>query len=321
MALAALTPEFAALAGDQHGAGVASSRRRIAARRLASAQDFAEWLRVIKRIAEAAPESVGLLLEQSGRVLDSLDLRSFETWALGGIRAAENDPEQRLKFFALLDTRSLHALEQGAGSVAFTDVERELKAFVAALWRTIPPIRVLPPAGFDTPRRTCFVNGVVRVPQSSRGVDGDGGKDLFRATSRTCSRIFSSRRGKFAVGSLKPVQIALVSLIEDARVEQLAIGHFPGLRRFWLPFHLAEASGVVTAPALMARLARALHRPGLFRSARLGEQRPRSVLCRARALERSGDQPHHRRSSRQRSRPDARAVQSAHVCRRAGLPR
>ena len=45
---------------------------------------------------------------------------------------------------------------------------------------------------------------------------------------------------------------------EDARVEQLAIGCFPGLRRFWLPFHLAEASGVLTAPALMARLARAL---------------------------------------------------------------
>ena len=68
------------------------------------------------------------------------------------------------------------------------------------------------------------------------------------------------------MGSLKPVQIALVSLIEDARVEQLAIGRFPGLRRFWLPFHLADASGVVTAPALMARLARALLDPTYFDS-------------------------------------------------------
>jgi nitric oxide reductase NorD protein len=53
-------------------------------------------------------------------------------------------------------------------------------------------------------------------------------------------------------------------LVEDARVEQLAIGRFPGLRRFWLPFHLAEASGVVTAPALMARLSRALLDPSYF---------------------------------------------------------
>ena len=262
-ALAELTPEFAVLAGD-HTALALLVAAPLAARRLGNAQSFAEWLRIIRRIAETAPESVSLLLERSARVLDSLDLRSFETWALGGIRAAENDPERRLKFFALLDTRSLHALEHGAGSVSFTDVERELKAFVAALWRTIPPIRVLPPAGFDTPRRTCFSNGVVRVPQSSRGVDGVGGKDLFRASLAHVLAHFHFTGAKFAVGSLKPVQVALVSLIEDARVEQLAIGRFPGLRRFWLPFHLADAGGVVTAPALMARLARALIDPDYF---------------------------------------------------------
>ena len=198
------------------------------------------------------------------RVLDSLDLRSFETWALGGIRAAENDPERRLRFFALLDTQALHAIEHGADSIAFTDVERELKAFIAALWHVTPPIRVLPPAGFDTPRRPCFSNGVVRVPQSSRGVDGQSGKDLFRAALAHVLAHFQFSGGKFPLGSLKPVQIALVSLIEDARVEQLAIGRFPGLRRFWLPFHLADASGVVTAPALMARLARALLDPSYF---------------------------------------------------------
>src|ERR1700684_4494414 len=219
MALAELTPQFAALAGD-HSALALLVAAPVAARRLASLPNFAECLRVIKRIPKAARESVSLLLDRSGRVLDSLDVRSSEPWALGGIRAAENDPEQRLKFFALLDTRSLHALEHGAGSIAFTAGERELKAFVAALWRTIPPIRVLPPAGFDTPRRTCFVDGVVRVPQSSRGVDGVGGKDLFRASLAHVLAHFQFTPAKLAVGSLKPGQIALVSLIEDARVEQ-----------------------------------------------------------------------------------------------------
>jgi nitric oxide reductase NorD protein len=263
MALAALAPDFAALAGNNATLALFVAAPQ-AARRLATAHAFAEWLRVISRIAETAPESVGLLLDRSARVLDSLDLRSFETWALGGIRAAENDPERRLKFFALLDTRALHALEHGADSVAFTDVERELKAFVGALWRTTPPIRVLPPAGFDTPRRACFANGVIRVPRSSRGVDGQSGRDLFRATLAHVLAHFEFTGGKFALGALKPVQIALVSLIEDARVERLAIGRFPGLRRFWLPFHLADASGVVTAPALMARLARALLDPSYF---------------------------------------------------------
>src|SRR5205807_10200077 len=68
-------------------------------------------------------------------------------------------------------------------------------------------------------------------------------------------------RTKFPIGSLKPIQVALVSLIEDARVEQLVMRTYPGLRRLWLPFHVAGPQGAVTAPALMARLARALIDP------------------------------------------------------------
>ena len=263
LTLATFAPDFGHLAG-RNAAMTLFIAAPHAARRLGTSRAFSEWLRVIGRVAEMAPESVTLLLERSGRLLDNLDLRSFETWALGGIRAAENDPERRLKFFALLDTRSLQTLEHGAETIAFTDVERELKTFIAALWRATPPIRILPPAGFDSPRRACFDRGVIRVPQSSRGVDGQTGKDLFRAVLAHVMAHFQFTGEKLAIGGLKPVQIALVSLIEDARVEQLAIGRFPGLRRFWLPFHLAEASGVLTAPALMARLARALLDPTYF---------------------------------------------------------
>lgn len=263
MVLAEAAPDLAALAGDDATLALFVAAPQ-AARRLAGGQAFAEWLDVIRRIAELAPESVGLLLDRSARVLDSLDLRSFEAWALGGIRAAGNDPERRLKFFALLDTQALHDMEHGIDSVAFTDVERELKAFVAALWHTTPPVHVLPPAGFDTPRRACFGNGVIRVPQFFHGFGGQSGKDLFRAALAHVLAHLQFTGPKFAVGSLKPLQVALVSLIEDARVEQLALGHFPGLRRFWRPFHLAEPTGVITAPALMARLARALLDPNYF---------------------------------------------------------
>jgi len=57
------------------------------------------------------------------------------------------------------------------------------------------------------------------------------------------------------------MQIALVGLIEDARVEALAMRFFPGLYRLWAPFHVADPSGVITAPTLLARLARALFDP------------------------------------------------------------
>jgi len=60
------------------------------------------------------------------------------------------------------------------------------------------------------------------------------------------------------VGELKPVQVALVSLIEDARVESLSMGIFPGLRKLWAPFHVARPGGAITAMSLFARLSRAL---------------------------------------------------------------
>ncbi len=67
---------------------------------------------------------------------------------------------------------------------------------------------------------------------------------------------------RFAVGNLKPIQVALVSLIEDARVEQLAMAARPGLRRLWQPFQ--SVHGVAAGcdiPALLRQLANALFSP------------------------------------------------------------
>lgn len=68
-------------------------------------------------------------------------------------------------------------------------------------------------------------------------------------------------RGPFERGSLKPIQVALVGLLEDARVEWLAARELPGLRRLWLGFHSAAAGQGTDLESLLARLARALIDP------------------------------------------------------------
>lgn len=146
--------------------------------------------------------------------------------------------------------------------VSLSAVERQLKAYVTALWRIAPPIRTQPPGAADQPRRSNFDGGILRLPQEYRGFLGETGERLFRAAAAHMAAHLHFGGPRFPVGSLKQVQIALVSLIEDARVENLAIGVYPGLRRLWLPFHAAATPGVGTAPALMARLARALIDPG-----------------------------------------------------------
>lgn len=259
LALGEAAAAIAALAGPQAARALFVAAPH-AARRLGSSEGFADWLRIVRLIAERAPESALPLLERMAILLDRLGLRAFETWSLGGIRAAENDPERRRRFFALLDIDALRFLGHSGDAIAFTEVEREIKAFITALWRRAPPIRVEPPEGFDAPQRVSFGNGLVRVPQSFRGFAGSGAA-IYRAALAHVTAHLQFTPAKFPVGSLKPVQIALISLIEDARVEWLALAELPGLKRLWLPFHFAEPTSALTAPALMARLARALLDP------------------------------------------------------------
>jgi nitric oxide reductase NorD protein len=229
-----------------------------AARILANAVALWEWQRVMRQLAEFAPESVPVLLDRIEGILNTVDVRAFEAWVLGGVHSTADDPERRLKYFALADPLARRSLARGASAVAFADVERRMKAYVVAMWGLRVPIRAAVAGSGDPPVRASFESGFIRVPDAFRGVSADAATQLYRAALAHIAAHLRYGRGKLEIGTLKPVQVALVSLIEDARVEQLAIRAFPGLRRLWLPFHTAEPSGPVVASGLFARLARAL---------------------------------------------------------------
>ena len=106
-----------------------------------------------------------------------------------------------------------------------------------------------------------IAGGVVRIPPLFRGVPKIALPQLFRACVAHATAHLALTRMRFPIGSLKPLQMALIGLVEDARVETLAMRSFPGLRRVWAPFHVAVPSGVITAPTLLARLVRALFDP------------------------------------------------------------
>jgi len=250
----------AGLAGTRGMQGLLVVAPRVA-RRLQRAGSFQVWLDIVARLAELAPESLPALLDRSEGLLAELDPRGLEAWALSGIRAAGGDPERRLAFFTLSDRQARRWLDRESGEVQFSDVERRLKAYLTALWRSRAPIRPAAGKGEGIARRASFGDGLIRVPESFRGVAGGQGAELFRACLAHVGAHLRHTPARFPVGTLKPMQIALVSLIEDARVEQLAMQEMPGLRRLWLPFHVAEPGGAQVAPILMARLARALIDP------------------------------------------------------------
>jgi nitric oxide reductase NorD protein len=64
-----------------------------------------------------------------------------------------------------------------------------------------------------------------------------------------------------ARAGLKPVQQVLLAVLEDARVEWLALQELPGLRALWWPFHAEAASLGNGFDALLARLSASLLNP------------------------------------------------------------
>ena len=142
---------------------------------------------------------------------------------------------------------------------SFADAERRLKAYLMALWRMHPVLRgVTGQAGPLAPRRVSFDGGYVRVP----ALHSETRPDLiyWAALAHAAAHLIFTP-GRLPIGALKPLQIALVSLIEDARVEALAIREYPGLHGLWASFHAAQSGSAPTAEFLMARLSRALIDP------------------------------------------------------------
>src|SRR5580704_1282750 len=233
-----------------------------AQRRLPSVGDIALWSRGLIRMAREAPESVVAVASRTDIILQACDVSGFETFIATGLKYTRSDRVRRRAFFTLEDRLATQALEQAAGALTFSRDERVLKAYATALWGRPPVLRsaVAPPGG-QLARRVNIAGGVVRVPPVFRGVQKNSLPQLFRACVAHATAHVALTRTRFPIGSLKPLQMALIALVEDARVEALAMRAFPGLRGLWAPFHVAEPTGVITAPTLMARLARALFDP------------------------------------------------------------
>ncbi|HEV2898462.1 MAG TPA: hypothetical protein VGX71_11640 [Pseudaminobacter sp.] len=221
--------------------------------------DLGQGSRIIERTAVQAPESMAAILERTETLLSRLDLVALESWLRIGIRAASGDPQRRQRFFTLQDPEAQRWLQRESGVVGFLDIEGRPKPFLTALWGMRVPLREVPAdAPEQVKRRAGFDGAVMRLPASFPGFSAVDSQNLYRAAVAHIGAHCVFTRQKFAVGGLKPAQVALVSLIEDARVDQLAMRELPGLLRLFLPFHTAPPSGPATAEGLFARLSRAL---------------------------------------------------------------
>lgn len=234
----------------------------LASRRFQGTVAMDSWAAALDQTARQAPEGVLPLLENTGKLVAALDAPGFVAFVRMGIHLADGNPERRRAFFALESAEAVRIIEGTAGDGGLTELRHGLGLFLGALWGISPPIAEAPP---DAPeqmrRRPGFGGGGLRLPSAFAGFGGDEAKLLYRAAVAHIGAHHRFTRTKFPVAELKPMQIALVSLIEDARIEMLASRSMPGLSRLWRRFHVARPEGPAVAIALMARLSRALADP------------------------------------------------------------
>jgi nitric oxide reductase NorD protein len=252
-----------AAAADLCGlAGAVATRAAVEARiglaaRLESGD--AAWWRGLLALAREAPDLIAVAASASAPILDACGAEGFAAFVGAALRAAP-DAARRAAFLSLADPEARRTLDRLAGRAAFSVEQKRLEIFAAALWGVATPLRPLFGApGAPAPRRASVAGGVIRIPETFPDVEPDPA--LFRAAVAHASAHLVFGAARREIGSLKPAQVALIGLIEDARVEALAMRRFPGLARLWAPFHTATPSVFRAAPALFARLAHALFDP------------------------------------------------------------
>jgi nitric oxide reductase NorD protein len=234
----------------------------VARRILGTGPELARWWRTMDDFAQQAPESVEAAASRMGEILVAGNIYSFENFVAAGLKLAAGDRRKRLAFFTLQDELGRRLVERASAGIGFAEAERQTKAFVTSLWSRPPLLRSFPGGTGQTPQRRAAIAGpLIRLPEIYRGVQGDAAYALYRAAAAHAQAHLVFGGPRFPVGTLKPLQIALVTLIEDARIELIAIRGLPGLRKLWAPYHVANPAGVATAPTLLARLARTLFDP------------------------------------------------------------
>jgi len=141
----------------------------------------------------------------------------------------------------------------------FDHAVKRLHPYLRALWR-----RELLLHPYDRPlqqQRPYLSERGIHLPPSWHAGQGSQAFTLYRAAATHAAAHVAYSHHRFERRSLKPVQIVLISLLEDARVEQLASYDFPGLRRLWLQCFPPLAGRDDSFAALALRLSRSLLDP------------------------------------------------------------
>ena len=234
-----------------------------AAKRLGDASLFESYLQLLNLLSAQAPRGLRPMLEHLDTLFEHLTLGGLRRWALWGAQAHRTDYPEQVLYFGLESKASLAMLQQERKGTLFVDIQRRINMYLRALWARDFFMR--PTSGdFENRQgyRPYIENYLIHLPDAFDDCNGMTGLDLYRATAAHCAAHMVYTRAPISAENLNPLQMAVIAIIEDARIEQLAMRDFPGLAQLWQTFHTVDANANRTLADYFNRIARALLDPG-----------------------------------------------------------
>lgn len=238
-----------------------------AARRLGSEELLQKYIDLLNDMAEKTTGSIhgfhttipspGLvsLLNNMPYLLNQLSLEGLQNWVDYGVRNYPDHPGRQEDFFSLQSADSRAILQRERHGTLFIDNERKLSLYLRALWDQ--KIYMIPySTGFDELRKPIpyFDNLGVRVPDvyddilSVNESDANTSKQMVKGIDRyraILAHVAAHQCWSKAIiaDNLSPFQRIAVEILEDSRVEYLAMQMYPGLRHLLLSLHPKPIEG------------------------------------------------------------------------------
>ena len=231
----------------------------LAASRLGDAAVFQGYLALVAHIAAHAPRGLRPMLEKTKTLLGQLTLGGLRRWAQWGIQTHRTHFDDQVRYFGLDSAESIAILQQERRGTLFVDMHRRIGMYLRALFGRDFVIR--PTAGdFESRigRRPTIEDFVIHVPDAYDDAGDVGGLDIYRAAAVHAAAHIVYTTDRLSPDGLTALQIAAINVIEDARIEALAMQSFPNLGALWARLHTASPTQSSTASDYLERVARAL---------------------------------------------------------------
>ncbi len=253
--------ELRVLGADAALLGAIVRRLSLLAPRLTGPGGLAAWLTAVREVALQARHCTLALLDSSDEVLRHGSPAELLMWARLGLRhgqvqRAPAESDAALAHFELRSRESALTVVAGSERVDLASSKARLSHLLRALFDVAP---TLLPVNHGLATRRPFISNLgLHLPEVGRALRGVAARNWYDAAAAHAAAHLRHSDHRFERGSLKAIQMALVGLLEDARVEALAARELPGLRRLWIGLHPSGPAQGDSFVELLVRLSRCL---------------------------------------------------------------